>query len=363
MKLLVSSLPASMRARVALAVGVVLVVLGLATGITFWATALPSRAAFTVHGAIMTKDELAHRVRMLGALYGIQAPPQGTPWQLDQFRRDSARVIAVSMVIDQAAQDRHIDVSDPEARTSLNDLVNGLHPPGEESFIRLLGETGASQNDVLDELRRQIRDGRLFHQIVDESVQRLTEADYQHYYQKNAAALAIPEKRHLRNIVVRTQDEASQVADRARAGTDFGALALESSLDDATRENQGDLGFVTRNQLEPKYRDAAFSTPVGAVFGPVQTNSGWNVGRVDEDQPTMPQTYEQVKQQVVQTVRANRAAQSWNAWLADQVAGADIRYADEYQPRDPDSAPTTGFVPGAPGPAARPGPSYPEPSR
>lgn len=337
-------LPRARWARIVLAVLTPLVVVGVVFGSVQWANALPSDAAFRAGGVVVTKEQLAQRIKMLGALYGIQQPAD--PSQQGQFRRDAAKTIAVTSVIDQVARNRGIDASDEAVQQVLDRLIAGLNPPGQDSFIRLLSDTGASRNDVVEEIKRQVRSTQLIRQVVDPRVRELSEADFRSYFEQHTADLATPEVRHLRNITVRTRDEADQVADRARSGSDFAALVQENSLDSATRDLQGDLGSVTRKQLEPGYGQAAFSAPLGAVFGPVQSGSGWNVGRVEEIRPSVPRTYEQARDEVVGIVRDTRVAETWNAWLSTQVQEADVRYADEYRPSDQTSQPAA--LPGQP---------------
>lgn len=344
----------TMWARLVLAVIAPLVALGLVAGLSAWIVALPSDAAFRADGVVTTKTELAARTKMLGALYGIQQP-QGAEQQ-DTFRRDAAKMVVVTSVIDHAARERGIEVPAQAAQERLNALIAGLTPPGEDSFVKLLTETGASRADVLDEITRQIRSATLIGQVVSGPVKEIGEADFQRYFSEHAADLATPEQRHLRNIVVRTKSQAEQVAERARTGTDFGALAAENSLDRATREQQGDLGLVGSDQLEPDYGRTAFTSAAGSVFGPVQTSSGWNVGRVDEIHPAIPRTYEQARDEVVQMVRDTRIADTWNGWLDRQLAKADVRYADEYRPADPAAPPTMSTA------AAQPR-TQPEPAR
>ena len=356
-------IPRSTRGRVALALVVPLVLLGLALGAARWVTALPSDAVFRADGVVMAKAEFDQRVKMLGALYGITAR-QGAEQQ-EQFRRDAAKMIAVATVIDHRAQDRKIEASDQDAHAVLDKMIAELNPPGTGNFIQLLADTGASQNDVLDEIKRQLRSSRLVQQIVEAPVRQLTEADFRTYYQQHAGDLATPQQRQLRNIVVHTRAEADQVAQRARSGADFAALVQENTLDRATRDSQGDLGLVALSQLEPGYGQAAFAAPIGATFGPVQTSSGWNVGRVDEIHPAVPRTYEQVRGEVTRTVRASRTADTWNAWLTTQIDAADVRYADGCQPADPASPPVLpSGGPTAPGPVVGPpDPSQPESPR
>ena len=322
--------PATKRGRIALAVASVPLLAGLIALVVLQVSALPSDAAFRADGVVVTKAVLEHRTKMLGSLYGISAPSGAQ--QQDEFRRDAARLIARTVVIDNAAAERHIEISDPIAQEGLDKLIHGLNPPNEDGFVRLLADTGASKQDVLDEIKRQDRSAAVADQITQPAVQRLTEVDYQNYYRQNPAEQTTPEQRHLRNIVLNTEPEAAQVAAKLHSGADFGSLAQESSLDDATRNQAGDLGFVTRDRLDPDYGNAAFGSLAGSIFGPVHTGSGWNVGQVVEVRPAAPRTYGQARDEIVHLVRTRAAAQAWATWLSGRLAAADITYAAGFQP-------------------------------
>lgn len=41
--------------------------------------------------------------------------------------------------------------------------------------------------------------------------------------------------------------------------------------------NGGDLGFFTREKMEPQFSERAFDTPIGSITGPVGTKFGWHL--------------------------------------------------------------------------------------
>lgn len=355
MRLGLPRLPGTVLGRVALAVLPPLVLLGAIALVAQQTNRLPSDAAFRVYGTVVTKAELAQRVKVLGALYGLRAP--GDPAQLDAFRRVTAQSMAESTVLDRAAADRHIVITDQQARPALDDLIAHLNPPGQASFITLLRDTRASESDVLDELKRQGRVTALYQQITDPLTGSVTEADIEDYFRQHQAQLATPEQRHLRNIVVATQPEADQIMTELRGGADFAVEAQRSSLDQATSEAGGDLGFLTADQLEDGYVRIAFDSPKGGLFGPVHTTDGWDIGQVLDVRPSVPASLAQVHDQLANQLRQDRAGQAWQAWVAGQVQRAEVRYAPGYQPvaNTPLPAAPANAPPGEP--TNRPGPA------
>jgi foldase protein PrsA len=75
------------------------------------------------------------------------------------------------------------------------------------------------------------------------------------------------EQIHLHVIVVTTQEEALSVKERLKAGESFAAVAQEVSLDTASKEEGGDVGWVPRG-VTP-FDSTAFSLNTGEVSDPL----------------------------------------------------------------------------------------------
>ncbi|HVV08326.1 peptidyl-prolyl cis-trans isomerase [Amycolatopsis sp.] len=331
--------PRSRKGRALLVVVLVLIAGGGTGGYLWWnAGRLPDGAAFRVGDQVVTVDELNAEADRLHALYGVQAPTD--PAQLDAFRRAMAKADAVRIILDRQAQQRNIVIADKTAEDVLSRYISQQAGDGADahaSFVQGLGAAGTSEQAVLDEIKHMLAVNQLFGQQTQGVT--VTDQQVRDAFPARQAALGTPEKRSIHNIVVRTQDEANQVLAKVTSGASFEDIAKQSSLDDQTRNSGGDLGLVTAAQLDDAYAKAAFAAPAGGVFGPVQTQYGWNVGKVVSVVPAVPAQFDAVQAQLKQQLIDEQAMNRWQDWLTQQIRAADVRYADDYRPQDPDAPP------------------------
>ncbi|HSV40025.1 MAG TPA: peptidyl-prolyl cis-trans isomerase [Nocardioidaceae bacterium] len=298
---------------------------------------LPAEAAFEYDGKVVTEAELERHIDTLSALYGIQEPAADDAH--DRFRRDIAKAVAVSMILDDAARAQDIVISDKSARDTLADMIEG-QLGSEQAFTELLSKFTVSEEDILGEVKRQQAVARLFQDRTSHAVGDLTPTDIRAYYEQDPSKFATPERRTLRNIVVTSRAEAAGLLEQLRRGAKFAALARQTSMDDATRDKGGLLGSVTSSELDPAYADAAFAAAEGTSYGPVQTRFGWNVGLVVAALPGHEGSFAEVEEQVTDALRSERALEAWREWLAGQIREADVEYAAAYLPSNPDEPPS-----------------------
>jgi parvulin-like peptidyl-prolyl isomerase len=111
------------------------------------------------------------------------------------------------------------------------------------------------------------------------------------YYDEHKDDYEIAAKRRIIYAIFREQpsrqdsinvlQHAEELMQRAGEGEDFAQLAMDNS-EDRSAENGGDLGFFERGRMVPEFDEAAFSTPVGGITGPVQSRFGYHIIKVTE---------------------------------------------------------------------------------
>lgn len=161
------------------------------------------------------------------------------------------------------------------------------------------------------------------------------------------------EEVHARHILIRVEDAGNEKASaeakkkiedviaRVKKGEDFATVAKQVTEDPSGKQDGGDLGFFTKDQMVPEFANVAFAMKPGEVSEPVKTQFGWHVIKVEEKREKPLPTLDQVKPQIEQYL-----AQKAQAELVQNLrSNAKIEKTD--------AAPKTDApAPGAPAPAA-----------
>jgi peptidyl-prolyl cis-trans isomerase D len=143
--------------------------------------------------------------------------------------------------------------------------------------------------------------------------QTVSDAELHAAYEKAKGRLTVPEKRHARHILVTGKDDATaralaeQVLAQAKAGKDFGELAKQYSQDPGSAKNGGDLGWAERSAFVAPFSDALFSMSVGEIKGPVKTQYGYHIIRLDEIAAGKGKTFEEARPDLEAQLRRTHA--------------------------------------------------------
>ncbi len=76
--------------------------------------------------------------------------------------------------------------------------------------------------------------------------------------------------------------QAKDILSEAKAGGDFAELAELYSKDPGSAKNGGDLGYFKKGSMVKPFEDAAFAASPGEVVGPVQTQFGLHIIKVED---------------------------------------------------------------------------------
>jgi peptidyl-prolyl cis-trans isomerase D len=145
-----------------------------------------------------------------------------------------------------------------------------------------------------------------------------------------------PEQRRIRHILFQVSDpkddaavkaKAEAALKRAQAGEDFGKLAQELSQDPGSAKNGGDLGWADRTRYVAPFADAAFGMKEGEIKGPVKTQFGYHVLKLEGIQPASVKTFEQAKPDLEAEYRRGEAEKLFND-AQDQLADAALQNGD-----------------------------------
>lgn len=122
-------------------------------------------------------------------------------------------------------------------------------------------------------------------------------------YDKMVEHLKGKEERRIRHILVNDEEEIERARRSVMRSGNFEKVAKEKSIDTASAENGGDLGYVLQEELVPEFGDVAFILKVGEVSKPVKTQYGWHIIKIEDIRPATYLPFEEVKDGLIQRLQ------------------------------------------------------------
>lgn len=167
-----------------------------------------------------------------------------------------------------------------------------------------LAEEGLSLEEFEDSLEQPLLRNKLLHHLTDD---RLT-THFTTYSDSYA-------RTQLSQIVVASEDAARELLCQLHHdGRDFEELARAHSLEPHARATGGSLGIVRRPQLHPAVATAVFAATPGEVVGPVATDRGVHLIRVEA---ILPAELDDVTASLIRQ-------ELFDGWLKEQLQGIEI---------------------------------------
>jgi peptidyl-prolyl cis-trans isomerase D len=164
-----------------------------------------------------------------------------------------------------------------------------------------------------------------------------SDADLLLAYNQNQANFRLPERVHVRHILLMTQgkpagDEpkikakAEDLLKQLRAGADFAEMAKKNSEDNqgptgGSAAKGGDLDWVTRGQMVPEFEKATFALKPGAISDLVKTQYGYHILQVLAHEDARLKPFAEVKDDLGKQWKAQRAGDRMQQ-ISDKAQGA-----------------------------------------
>jgi peptidylprolyl isomerase len=153
-----------------------------------------------------------------------------------------------------------------------------------------------------------------------------SEEDLQKVYEANRAALLMPRQFHLAQIFVAAPKDADKATkDKAKRklneiqgklrvpAADFAAIARA----EGESKDGGDLGWVAENQIRPEIKSQVMGLAKNGVSEAIRLDDGWHILRLLDTKAAYTRTLPEVREQLVQQMRTERASAMRRAYLAE----------------------------------------------
>ena len=135
---------------------------------------------------------------------------------------------------------------------------------------------------------------------------RVTDEEAKKFFEENEKDLYSGESVSASHILVDSEEKANEI----KAEIESGAVSFE----DAARkysscpssEQGGALGEFTRGQMVPEFDEACFSMKVGELRGPVKTQFGYHLIKLNDKKEATPLKYEDIADQIKQKLLTDK---------------------------------------------------------
>ncbi len=167
----------------------------------------------------------------------------------------------------------------------------------------LLGEAVTEESRemrmTLENEARALRAAIIIDGIVNAEI---TDEQYQAAYDEAFADFEPEEEFNASHILVETEEEANAIMAELEAGADFAEMAIEKSTGPSGPDG-GALGWFGLGMMVQPFEEAVVGLETGALGGPVQTQFGWHVVKLNEKREQPIPTLDDVKDELTQQIQ------------------------------------------------------------
>lgn len=257
---------------------------------------LVDRVAAVVGDTVVLYSEILESLLQAQA-EGRTLPPAGTP-AFDSLTSGTLGNMIDQLVLLQRAQEEDVSISEDvvEAETDrrFREVRNSF--PSASAFNEAIQESGRTLVQYRLYLRSQVRAQLMIQQFIQQRSGSLppvtvSEDEVREFFENNLSGQSRPPTITFEQVVIRpTPSEEAEEAARERVlevvtalrqGMEFEVAARRYSEDPANRDEGGDLGWVRRSGIDPDFADAAWAARTGTPVGPVRTQFGFHVIKVE----------------------------------------------------------------------------------
>ncbi|KQS51159.1 MULTISPECIES: peptidylprolyl isomerase [unclassified Sphingomonas] len=133
-----------------------------------------------------------------------------------------------------------------------------------------------------------------------------TDTEIAKTYQQDRARYAATEKRTITQVVVADQAGAAAIAAKVKGGASLADAARAAGLEASTQTGVEKAAYA--GTTSPQVADTVFAAADGAVIGPVRTQLGWTVAKVDKIDKVAARSLDQVRGEIAAALGIQKAA-------------------------------------------------------
>ena len=302
--------------------------------LVFLATAANAQGfgpAVTINGVEIPRAKIQAQTDHLVNQRGLGSGGLTQPSAFRKIQEEIVEQVIVQELLWQEAQRRGAVVSDTEVDQEFARLKSSFD--SELAFTFKIEEGGFTEQSFRENIRQQMS---VQHMIANDITEGVTvdAAVVETFYNENIEQMAVPERVHARHILVKfesgndesraaAENKLAELAAQVEAGESFALLAIEHS-EGPSGQKGGDLGYFERGQMVKEFDEAAFGAAPGAVVGPVETQFGLHLIKVEEHTAPGTVPLAEVEPKIREYLQQQTLYSAVEALIEDLRANGDV---------------------------------------
>lgn len=200
--------------------------------------------------------------------------------------------------------------ANPQYRDQYLDQLISLHMFAQFGEDEKLDET-EEYKTILESAKRDIL-AQLAMRNTLKKVQ-VTEDEIKDYYEANPKKFEKGATVSAKHILVETEEACKDVLTQIESGAKTFEDAAKEYSTCPSKERGGDLGEFGRGQMVKEFEDAAFAAEIGQIVGPVKTQFGAHLIKVEKKQDSSKAAFDEVRAQIYQQLMAEKQNDAYTA--------------------------------------------------
>lgn len=229
----------------------------------------------------------------------------------EQYGTEVLETLITNKMVELEAKKLGVTVSEDSIQSEYEELMESYG--GEEALQEALEANGLTEKSV----KENIRIYQLTKNVIATGID-ITDEEVAQYFDNNKESYGQQEEVVASEILLEDETTAKDVLKKLKAGEDFSELAKAYSIDSATSENGGDIGTISRGQMDEALEEVVFSLEKNSISDIVQTSEGYHIIKVTDKVPAKEAVLEDVKADVYATILEERINEEYTSWLDEK---------------------------------------------
>ena len=205
-------------------------------------------------------------------------------------------------------------LSNPQFREQCLEQLIALHMFAKNGEEMKLEETEEFKK-LVENARRDILAQMAMRETLKDVV--VSEEEIEAYYEANKQHFTKGDTVSAKHILTDSEEKCNQILESIVSGEKVFEDAAKEFSTCPSGQRGGDLGEFGKGQMVKEFEDAAFAAEIGHVVGPVKTQFGYHLIKVEEKKDAAESSFDEVKEQIKSQLKQQKQGDAYSKKVAE----------------------------------------------